>query len=149
MQILVPHAWTLIYFYCRMQRVSVDYITVIHESLSKICKESCFEGLNYYGGPKVMCEKCNEILILPCMKYEEDMNFNPHHETCHTQFCVNEVLSVSKLMNESVNLLTSCKSINVAKWVVHACMLHILVQLSVFLQPQLWLYFPIHLHAIL
>ena len=85
---------------CRVdERPPIDYISFIHnELLSKICKESDFEGLAYYGGPEVMCEKCDRMVILPCVEYdvmsgvEEEVKTTPKCVLCGTKFDANKLL---------------------------------------------------------
>ena len=81
------------------ERPPINHISFIHkELLSKICKESDFEGLAYYGGPEVMCEKCDRKVILPCVEYdvmsgvEEEPKTTPKCEGCGTKYDVNKLL---------------------------------------------------------
>ena len=85
---------------CRVdERPPINHISFIHkELLSKICIESDFEGLAYYGGPEVMCMKCDRMVILPCVEYdvmsgvEEEPKTTPKCEGCGTKFDVNKLL---------------------------------------------------------
>ena len=66
----------------------------IHKSLTDICHESGFEGLQYYGGPEVMCYECNKMIILSCMEYgKATLDLYP---TCGT--CDDEEYDVKKIM---------------------------------------------------
>ena len=91
--------------HCRINEKPLnDYISFIHKHLlSKICKESDFEGLAYYGGPKVMCGKCDRMVILPFVEYdkmstevEEEPKITPKCEGCATKFDVNKLLVCPK-----------------------------------------------------
>ena len=81
------------------KRPPIDYISFIHkELLSKICKESYFEGLAYYGGPEVMCEKCDRMVILCFVEYdvmsgvEKEPKSRPKCGGCNTEFDIEKLL---------------------------------------------------------
>lgn len=66
----------------------------IHDSLTDICDKSGFEGLEYYGGPEVMCEGCKKMVVLSCMEYgDPNLDLEP---TCGT--CDYETYDVKKIM---------------------------------------------------
>ena len=85
-----------IVLFCRLRKNTspIDYIDFIHKSLSKICKESGFEGLDYYAGPEIMCEGCDEMIVLPCVEYEGEGALEPELECegCYTEYDVNNIM---------------------------------------------------------
>jgi len=65
---------------------AADYI---HKHLCDICKSSHLEGLAYYGGPEVKCEKCKPS-VLHCVEYkngeENEINATPVCPKCQTEY---------------------------------------------------------------
>ena len=49
----------------------MEYIHYIHGFLCEICKESGCEGVEFYGGPEVKCDGCDELRILCCVLFDE------------------------------------------------------------------------------
>lgn len=72
----------------------IEYIQYVHkEFLSKICKESGFEGLDYFGGPEVKCDDCGELSVLRCVEYgREDVRQTDSCEIGCTKFNINNLL---------------------------------------------------------
>ena len=78
-----------------------QHIEYIHKNyLSRICIESEFQGLKYYGGPIVKCQ-CEEEGILECVSFtinEEGIETIPELtttkecETCFTEHNVDQLL---------------------------------------------------------
>ena len=96
---MCTHACATVFPFRVDERPPIDYISFIHkELLSKICTESDFKGLAYYGGPEVMCEKCDRMVLLPCVEYdvmsgvEEEPKITPKCEGCGTKYDVNKLL---------------------------------------------------------
>lgn len=96
------------------ERVPADKIKYIHEEyLYKICKQSGFQGLTYYGGPKVFCKKCGNEIVLPFVEYkngekevkEEQLRCVNRHAIA---FDVNKILRVSLVIDQIIVL---CKII--------------------------------------
>ena len=56
----------------------------MHEDyLSKICKESGLSGLDYFGGPQVICRSCDWEEVVPCVVYKsEDVRQVEDLQTC-------------------------------------------------------------------
>lgn len=90
---------------CRLKRTApIEYIQFIHEKLFAICQYSGLEGLEYYGGPEVVCEDCSddgEGIVLRCVEYNTDCETAtkadnaPTCDRCKVEFDVNKLLNVS------------------------------------------------------
>ena len=86
---------TQINFYRLIKDKPSDYIKFIHEDcLSKICQESGFQGLAYYGGPEKKCDECKESSVLHCVEYgtNEDIDLTPSCKSCGTKYDIDNLL---------------------------------------------------------
>lgn len=64
-----------------------------------ICEESGFEGLDYFGGPEVMCKVAGEKMVLPCFQYgQEGVKETYTCEMCMVNHDIKELM-VSILFN--------------------------------------------------
>jgi len=72
----------------------VKDIVYLHDTMTRICKDSELKGLNYQAGCRGKCTKCQRERLMICMEFNKgagEMMLQPNGDNCRCDTCKKKV----------------------------------------------------------